>query len=74
MAVSNDNYDDLLAIDEALSRLEAVDARKAKIVELRYFGGLSIDEIAEQLDISESTILRDLRTAEAWLNRSLRQA
>jgi RNA polymerase sigma factor (TIGR02999 family) len=62
---------DVLALDEALSRLEALDARQAKVVELRFFAGLSADETAAVLDCSPSTVERDWRTARAWLFREL---
>ena len=61
----------LLALDQALARLEAVDPGLAKIVELRAFGGLTIDEAAHVLEVSPSTAKRDWRTAQAWLNREL---
>jgi len=62
---------DLLALDLGLSALEKFDARKCKAVELRYFAGLSIDEIGEALDISTVTVRRDLRMAEAWLHKEM---
>ena len=62
---------DLLALDRALRQLGAVDARKSRIVELRFFGGLTIAETARVLDISHATVERDLRTAKAWLSQSL---
>jgi len=58
---------DLVALDSGLNALEKIDLRKSKAVELRYFGGLSMDEIAQALDISAVTVRRDLRMAEAWL-------
>lgn len=58
---------DLLALDEALTRLEALDPHKANIVELRYFGGLSIEETAQALDQSSATIKRHWRAARLWL-------
>jgi RNA polymerase sigma factor (TIGR02999 family) len=61
----------VLALDHALDRLEAVDSELAKIVELRAFGGLTIDEAAHVLSVSPSTAKRDWRTAKAWLNREL---
>ena len=61
----------LLALDGALTHLEKVDPRKCRAVELRYFGGLSMDEIAQSLDVSTVTVRRDLRMAEAWLNREM---
>jgi RNA polymerase sigma-70 factor, ECF subfamily len=62
---------ELLALDGALSVLEKMDQRKSRAVELRYFGGLSMDEIAQTLDVSAVTVRRDLRMAEAWLNREM---
>ena len=62
---------DLTLVDEALEELEARDARKARAVELRYFAGLTNDEIAEVLDISRPTVERDLRMAKAWLSNHL---
>jgi len=61
----------VLALDQALDRLEAVDAELARIVELRAFGGLTIEEAAHVLSVSPSTAKRDWRTAKAWLNREL---
>ena len=62
---------ELLALDGALTALERLDQRKSRAVELRYFGGLSMDEIAHTLDVSVVTVRRDLRMAEAWLNREM---
>ena len=62
---------EIVAIDEVLSRLAALDARKAQIVELRYFGGLGVDEIAALLELSPRTIKREWRWARAWLYREL---
>lgn len=59
--------DELVEIDDALEKLAAVDARAAKVTELRYFGGLSIDEIAEATETSPATVKRDLAFALAWL-------
>lgn len=64
--------DDLLALDEALGRLSAVDARAGRIVELRYFGGLSNAEVAAVLRTSEKTVKRDWSAAKAWLQTELR--
>jgi RNA polymerase sigma factor (TIGR02999 family) len=61
----------ILALDHALDRLEQVDSELAKIVELRAFGGLTIEEAAHVLNVSPSTAKRDWRTAKAWLNREL---
>ncbi|MBI1761941.1 MAG: sigma-70 family RNA polymerase sigma factor [Acidobacteria bacterium] len=62
---------DLLALDEALNRLAAQDARKSQVVELRYFGGLSVEETAEVLQVSAITVMRDWNLAKAWLAREL---
>ena len=61
----------ILALDRALDRLETIDADLAKIVELRAFGGLTIEEAAHVLSVSPSTVKRDWRTAKAWLTREL---
>jgi RNA polymerase sigma factor (TIGR02999 family) len=65
---------DLVAVDDALSALEALDPRKAKVVELRFFAGLSQEETAAQLGISAETVSREWRRAKAWLYRELRPA
>lgn len=62
---------DLLALEEALSSLERIDARQAKIVELRFFGGLSLKETAHVLNISETTVKREWTFAKAWFQREL---
>lgn len=62
---------DLLALDEALRKLESLNERQAKVVELRFFGGLSVPEIAEHLDVSVSTVEKDWRLARAWLRGQL---
>ncbi|MEW6211215.1 MAG: sigma-70 family RNA polymerase sigma factor [Acidobacteriota bacterium] len=64
---------DLLALDEALSRLEALNERQSQIVELRFFGGLTEEEVAEVLKVSPSTVKRDWQKARAWLYRELRR-
>jgi RNA polymerase sigma factor (TIGR02999 family) len=68
---SDDKAADLVALDDALLGLAAFDERKARIIELRYFGGLSVEEIAETLGVSIATIGRETRYAEAWLRREL---
>lgn len=65
--VSDERAAELLDLDEALERLQEVDPDKARIVELRYFGGLSIEEAAEVLGVSVATVNRNWRTARAWL-------
>ena len=62
---------DLLALDEALSRLETKDKQQAQIVELRYFGGLSLEETAAALKISRTTAATDWAFAKSWLHREL---
>ena len=69
---SPEHHPDLLDIDRALQRLEAVDARKARVVELRYFGGLSVDETAEALQVSVRTVHKDWAFARAWLFRAMK--
>ena len=63
----------VLAVDEALTRLTEFDPRKSEILELRYFGGLNNDEVAEALGVSRATVQRDLRLAKAWLHRELKR-
>ncbi len=63
--------DELLAVNDALISLTAFDARKSRVFELRYFGGMSIDEAAEALKISPATVARDWRMAKAWLGREI---
>ena len=64
---------DLVALDEALNRLAAKEEQLAKVVELRFFSGLDVEETAEVLGISESTVKRDWRMAKAWLHRELKR-
>jgi RNA polymerase sigma factor (TIGR02999 family) len=63
---------DLVALDDALQALAAVDPRKSQVVEMRFFGGLTVEETAQALGISAPTVLRDWRLAKAWLLRELR--
>ncbi len=60
-----------MALDDALQALAQFDPRKSRVVELRYFGGLSLAETAEVLSVSEPTVTRDWNTARAWLRRAL---
>ena len=62
---------DVIALDEALERLEALDARQARVVELRFFGGLSVEETAAVLTVSPASVKRDWATAKLWLYREL---
>jgi RNA polymerase sigma factor (TIGR02999 family) len=71
MVVSKEKASDVVALDDALTRLSAIDIRKSRVVELRYFGGLTMEEIAEVLEISEITVRRDWSTAKAWLYREI---
>lgn len=64
---------EVLALDDALTALAAVDPRKCQIIELRFFGGFSVEETAQALDLSVATIGREQRLAEAWLHRELSQ-
>jgi RNA polymerase sigma factor (TIGR02999 family) len=65
---------DVIALDDALKALAAVDERKCKVIELRFFGGLSVEETAQTLGISVATIGREQRLAEAWLHREMSRA
>lgn len=71
LVVSPEPSADLVAIDEALTRLAAVDSQKARIVELRYFAGLTIAEVSEVLEISQATVKRHWDFAKAWLLREV---
>lgn len=71
IAVSPARAPSVLEIDEALDRLAAVDARKAKVIEMRYFGGMNREEVALALGLTVATVKRDLRLGEAWLRRFL---
>jgi RNA polymerase sigma-70 factor, ECF subfamily len=69
--IDNETEDDVTAIDAALTRLGELDERQAKIVEMRYFGGLTIEETAQVLSISDATVKREWTLARAWLRREL---
>ncbi|HWW75143.1 MAG TPA: sigma-70 family RNA polymerase sigma factor [Pyrinomonadaceae bacterium] len=71
---SEEKSAELIALDEALERLAAEDERKSRVVELRYFGGLSVAETAEVLGVSAVTVARDWKMAKAWLAREIRNA
>jgi len=71
MAVTEDRLADVLAIDEALERLGALDKDQARVVELRFFGGLSVEESAEAMHLSPATVKRHWNSARAWLHREL---
>jgi RNA polymerase sigma factor (TIGR02999 family) len=69
--IAETRSEDVLALDEALDRLAAMNERQARVVECRYFGGMSIEETATALDMSPATVKRDWLLARAWLNREL---
>ncbi|HEY0005275.1 MAG TPA: sigma-70 family RNA polymerase sigma factor [Pyrinomonadaceae bacterium] len=72
-AMSPERAAELLALDEALSELARLDQRKSRVVELRYFGGLSLEETAEALEVSLMTVRRDWRAAKAWLYQTIKK-
>jgi RNA polymerase sigma factor (TIGR02999 family) len=69
--VSQERAAELVSLDEALTSLAAIDQRKSQVVELRFFGGMSVDETAEALGVSPITVKRDWSTAKAWLYRAI---
>jgi RNA polymerase sigma-70 factor (ECF subfamily) len=71
LAISAERDEDVLALDEALEKLAALDPRQAKLVELRFFGGLNVEETAEVLGISKRTVEREWAACRAWLRREL---
>lgn len=71
LLAGNEDSVDLIALDQALKRLAELDEQQARVVELRYFGGLSLEETAEVLHISRATTARDWDVAKAWLRREL---
>jgi RNA polymerase sigma factor (TIGR02999 family) len=73
LLVSPDRVDELLVVNDALARLEAMDPRQGRIVELRYFGGLTLEETAEVLHVSSKTVLREWNLAKAWLYGNLKE-
>jgi RNA polymerase sigma factor (TIGR02999 family) len=70
--VQKERSREFIALDEALERLAKLDSRKARVVELRFFGGLSVEETAEVLQASVATVMRDWQFARAWLEREIR--
>ena len=68
-----DRPEDLVALDEVLVALAQIDERRGRVVEMKFFGGLSVDEIAEVLHVSSDTVKRDWKLAKAWLGRELRK-
>src|SRR5713101_3813030 len=71
LVVAPEQSADLVAVDDALNRLATVDERKSRVVEMRFFGGLSVEETAEVLKVSPETVMRDWRLAKAWLLREM---
>jgi RNA polymerase sigma-70 factor, ECF subfamily len=69
--LSSTNYDDLIALDEALKKLAALEPRQSRLIDLRFFGGLSTEEMSEVLGVTTRTILRDWNLARAWLHKEL---
>jgi RNA polymerase sigma factor (TIGR02999 family) len=74
LTVTNEKTADLVALDEALNELAKFDERKAKIVELKFFGGLSVEETAEVIKVAPVTVMREWQKAKAWLYRELSNA
>lgn len=73
VAIVSDDCAELAALDDALNALAALDPRKCQVVELRFFGGLSVEETSEVLKVSAETVMRDWRLAKVWLRRELRR-
>jgi len=71
VALSPDQVDQIVAVDLALHRLAKIDERKSRVLEMRFFGGLDVDETAEALGVSPNTVIRDWNFARAWLRREL---
>ena len=71
--MSDERADELVAVNTALDGLTAIDPRKSRVFELRYFGGLNVEETAETMGISTATVGREIRYADAWLRRELQK-
>jgi RNA polymerase sigma factor (TIGR02999 family) len=71
LAMSDERPEDLLLLDEALRKLARDDPRKSRVVELRFFGGMNVDETAQALGVSPNTVIRDWKLARAWLRREI---
>jgi RNA polymerase sigma factor (TIGR02999 family) len=72
LVVVNEPREDFAALDDALDALSKIDERKSRVIELRFFGGLSVEETASVLKVSPETVMRDWRMAKAWLQREMR--
>ena len=73
LVIAQGQHDDFVALDDALTSLAAIDERKSRVVELRFFGGLSVEETAEVLKVSPDTVMRDWRLAKLWLLREIKK-
>ena len=74
LAVTSEPQPELLALDDALDALSKFDERKSRVIELRFFGGLSVEETASVLKVSPDTVMRDWRLAKVWLRREMRSS
>jgi RNA polymerase sigma factor (TIGR02999 family) len=72
LLVTNEPRQDFVALDDALEALSRFDERKSRVVELRFFGGLTVEETASVVDVSPETVMRDWQLAKAWLRREMR--
>ena len=73
LAIARERADELVELDEALERLQAISERQARVVECRFYGGMSVEETAEALNVSPATVKREWTIARAWLNRELQR-
>jgi RNA polymerase sigma-70 factor, ECF subfamily len=73
LAIAHERADELVELDEALARLQAISERQARVVECRFYGGMSVEETAEALEVSPATVKREWTIARAWLNRELQR-
>jgi RNA polymerase sigma factor (TIGR02999 family) len=71
LAIAHDRADELVELEEALERLQAINERQAKVVECRFYGGMSVEETADALNVSPATVKREWAIARAWLNREM---
>jgi len=74
MSAAATDLAEFLALDQALERLAQISPRQARVIEMRYFGGLNVEEVGELLEVSAATISREQRSAEAWLSRAMSSA
>jgi RNA polymerase sigma factor (TIGR02999 family) len=74
LVVTNEPTQDFVALDDALEALATFDERKSRVIELRFFGGLTVEETASVLNVSPDTVMRDWRLAKVWLQREIRVA